>query len=526
MKKKTADMIIINARVYTVDNHFTIAEAFAVLDGKFDAVGTKKEILKKYNSEKIIDLGGKPVYPGFIDAHSHFYGYGVFAQRIDLTGTTSFEEMIELVKEWADRNPEGWIIGRGWDQNKWKNQEYPDNKLINAIFPSRPVMLTRVDGHAILVNNKALEISNLDLNQYKKFAIFKNNRFTGILLDNAADIVKDAANHPSNGEIINSLKIAQHECLKYGLTTVCDAGQSVKIVKIIDQLQYSGDLKIRIYAMLNPDEESIRFIEKNGIYKTSKLTVRAIKLYADGALGSRGACLLEPYTDMPDIMGTILYPHEFYVRFCSLAFKHNYQVCMHAIGDSANRYALSLYASFLSPANNLRWRIEHAQVVNEQDFDLFGKYSIIPSVQFVHAVSDMEWAEKRLGASRLKNAYAYRKLLAQNGWIPYGSDFPVESVNPLYGFLAGVFRKNTHGLPVNGFLPENAISREDALRSLTIWAARAGFGENETGSIEPGKFADFVVLDHDIMDVSENDIVNTLVLKTFIGGEEVYSGKN
>ncbi|NLJ07274.1 MAG: amidohydrolase [Sphingobacteriales bacterium] len=523
MKKKTVDLIVFNAKIYTVDSLFSTAEAVAIAQGKFVAAGTTDEILHRFKADKMLDLKGKTVYPGFIDAHSHFYGYGLFAQRIDLTATTSFEEILDIVKKWADENPEGWIIGRGWDQNKWKQTEYPDNQLLNELFPDRPVMLTRVDGHAVLVNNKALEISGLKLNENKKFAIFKKDRFTGILLDNAADIVKDAANHPADEEIVRALKVAQEECFKSGLTTICDAGQKVRFIEIMDKLQQKGELKIRIYAMLDPEDESVRFINEKGIFRTGRLTVRAIKLYADGALGSRGACLLMPYSDMPETKGSILFSNDFYSKYCEVAYASNYQVCMHAIGDSANRFALTLFAGFLKTSNDRRWRIEHAQVINEADFGMFGKYNIIPSVQFVHAVSDMGWAEKRLGSKRLQNAYAYKKLMSQNGWIPYGSDFPVEEVNPLPGFYAAVFRKNFNGEPEGGFLPENAISRQEALKAMTIWAAKACFEENDRGSIESGKAADFVVMDTDLLNADEKQIRQAKVLKTFVGGEEVFS---
>jgi len=526
MKKTEVDLIVINAKVYTVDSNFMIAEAFAVKNGVFEATGSTDSILRYYKSEKIIDLEGKTVYPGFIDAHSHFYGYGLFTQRIDLNGLKSFEEVLQKVAVHAKNNTEGWITGRGWDQNLWKNNEYPDNTELDKLFPDRPVMLTRVDGHAVLVNEAAIRQSGIDLNKYSEFVIKKNGRFTGILLDNAADIIKEAAANPDENYIKQCYKIAEQACFSVGLTSVCDAGLKVKFIKIIDNMHKTGELKMRVYAMFDPDEETIDFIKKNGTIINEKLSARAVKLYADGALGSHGACLLDFYDDEKSKKGSILYPMDFYQMYCQFAYENNMQVCVHAIGDSANRMVLNLFKQYLEPENDRRWRIEHAQVVHPDDLKYFKAYSIIPSVQFVHATSDMEWAGKRLGNERLKTAYAYKTLLEQNCWIPYGTDFPVENINPIYGFFAAVFRKNIDGKPENGFLPENAITRQQALQAMTIWAAKANFEEKIKGSIEKGKLADFVVLDKDILTVAENEVPLTKILQTFLSGEMVFMNKN
>lgn len=524
-RKLNVDMIVYNAKIYTVNSNFEICEAFAIKDGKFIDIGNTKKILKKYIAEKEIDLEGKAVFPGFIDAHSHFYGYGQFSQRIDLTRTQSFAEVIELVKKFADENKDGWILGRGWDQNIWVEKKYPDNNLLNELYPDRPVLLTRVDGHAVLANDEAIRLSKIKLDEYRKFMIFNNNKFTGVLLDNAADILKDAANNLTDEQIKNAFKIAEQACLKVGLTGVCDAGLKIRFIDIIRKMHEDGTLKMRIYAMLEPEEATEQFIKENGIIKTDRLTVCSLKLYADGALGSRGACLLSPYSDDARNYGSILYPSEYYQKYCQLAIDNNYQVCTHAIGDSANRIILNLYSTFLKPGNDKRWRIEHAQVVDKNDIVKFHEYSIIPSVQFVHATSDMKWAAERLGNDRVKNAYAYKELLYQNNWLPYGSDFPVEELNPIFGFYAAVFRKDNHGNPATGFQVENAISRKEALMAMTIWAAKANFEEKNKGSIEKGKFADFIVLDHDIMTTDELNILGTTVLSTFIAGEEVFSFK-
>jgi predicted amidohydrolase YtcJ len=331
------------------------------------------------------------------------------------------------------------------------------------------------------------------------------------------ELVDKLVPEPDKQTQIKALEQGQQNCFEVGLTTVCDAGLPKKDILLIDSLQKAGDLKIRIYAMLTPTDENINYFVKKGIYKTDLLNVRSIKLYADGALGSRGACLLKPYSDDPGNYGMILEPVEFYKKMCKIAYDNNYQVNTHAIGDSANRMMLNIYSEFLKGPNDRRWRIEHAQVVNPNDINKFGKYNIIPSIQATHATSDMYWADERLG-DRIKDAYTYKQLLEQNGWIPNGTDFPIEHIDPRLTFYASVARKDLEGYPENGFQIENALTREETLKSITIWAAKAAFEENEKGSIEPGKFADFVVLDSDIMKVKEREIPEVKILSTYLNG--------
>ena len=527
-QKNNVDLIVYNAKIYTVDSAFTVAESFAVKNGKFIAVGNNDEILSKYSAKEKIDLQGKTVYPGFYDAHCHFYSYGLSLQNVDLRGTKSFDEVVRKVKNFADKHPENeWIIGRAWDQNDWDVKEFPENSKLNELFPDKPVVLRRVDGHALIANDIALKKAGITANTKISGGkiIVKDGKSTGVLIDNAMELMFKVIPKENEQVVRNALLDAQKKCFAVGLTAVDDAGLDKSTILLIDEMQKSGKLKMRIYAMLNPTKENADYFISKGIYKTDFLNVRSIKLYADGALGSRGACLLHPYHDDPGNYGFLVSAINFLDSLCHLAYENNYQINTHAIGDSANRVMLHLYGKYLKGKNNRRWRIEHAQVIAPEDFKLFAQYSIVPSVQPTHATSDMYWAEDRLGSKRIKYAYAYKDLLKQNGWIAAGSDFPVEEINPLFGFYAAVVRKDQKNWPENGFEPENAISRKEALKAMTIWAAKSNFEENEKGSIEPGKFADFVVTEKDIMKAPDNELFKIKVQQTFINGEKVYSSK-
>ncbi|HPI30678.1 MAG TPA: amidohydrolase family protein, partial [Bacteroidales bacterium] len=318
-------------------------------------------------------------------------------------------------------------------------------------------------------------------------------------------------------------KEAQQHCLSLGLTTVADAGLQKNTVLLLEKLFADNTLKINIYAMLEPSSENIETFVKKGIYRKGGLHICSLKLYADGALGSRGACLLEPYSDELSNTGLMVETRDSLIHYCRLAYENNYQMCTHAIGDSAVRAMLNIYAAILKGTNDRRWRIEHAQVISPSDIGLFAQFSIIPSVQPTHATSDMLWAADRLGNERVKSAYAYKDLLKQNNWLPFGTDFPIEKADPLLTFYAAVFRKDANSQPTGGFQIENAVSRVEALKGITLWAAKGCFEENEKGSLEAGKYADFVVLDQDIMTISEEKIIATKVLHTFIRGEKMYS---
>jgi len=520
---QNADLILYNAKVYTVDEAFRSAEAFAVKDGKFLAIGSSEEILSTYTADNKIDAEGKFVYPGFYDAHCHFYGYGAnLLKRAELAGTQSTEEILERLRQHRAINPEGWLEGRGWDQNDWENKQFPDKKLLDAVFPDVPVYLIRIDGHAAWVNSAALRLAGIDATTSISGGqiLLKDGEPSGILLDEAMSLVSEKIPAPTSDFNRKALLLAQENCFKAGLTSVADAGLSREVILLIDSLQKSKQLKMRVYAMLDPsDENIIHFLEK-GPYVTERLTVRSIKLYADGALGSRGACMLEPYSDDPENYGLMMRDKDWYLGLCKLADSHGYQVNTHCIGDSANRFMLSIYADVLKVKNDKRWRIEHAQVLNPADLALFGEYAIIPSVQPTHATSDGPWAEDRLGGSRMAGAYAYKDLLEQNRWLPLGTDFPIEHIEPWLTFYAAVTRKSTD--TQHQFAASQALTREESLKGITIWPAKAAFEEEQKGSIEPGKWADFIILDRDLMTIPEDSIPGTQLDGTWVAGESVF----
>lgn len=522
---KQVDLIVHHAVVYTVDDQFSTAEAFAVSDGKIVAVGTNANILKQYKAKQSIDAGGKAVYPGFIDAHAHFVGYGQSLFQVDLFGTTSWDEVVSRVKKFADEHPqEPWIKGRGWDQNDWKDQQYPTNEMLNKLFTDRPVILTRVDGHAAVVNKKALDLAGVTAGQTLTGGEveIKDGKLTGVMIDNAVDLITAKFPVSTIDDYVKWLSAAQDSCFRVGLTTVTDCGLSYKDVQTIDGLQKEGKLNMRLYVMLSDDTANYKMYLDKGPYKTDKLFVKGIKVYADGALGSRGACLLQPYADRAGWSGFLLSNINHYDSLAQVLSKTDFQMCTHAIGDSANRTILNIYNKVLKGKNDKRWRIEHAQVINQNDFDLFRRSSIVPSVQPTHGTSDMYWAQERLGTERVKGAYAYKQLLNQNGWLPLGTDFPVEDISPFKTFLAAVVRKDAKGFPANGFQIENALTREQAIKGMTTWAAKAGFLEKEVGSIQVGMKADFIMMDKDLLKVDDKEILQTSVLVTYIGGIKVF----
>lgn len=525
--RQPVDLLVHHAKLYTVNDRFAVAEAMAVKDGKILAVGTNAEILEKFSAKNRVDAKGKPVYPGFIDAHAHFLRYGLGLTQAELVGTTSWAEILGKLRSYAAAHPEGWVVGRGWDQNDWPDKAFPINDELNRLFPNRPVYLTRVDGHAAVVNEAALKAAGVTGRETVTGGEIKlrDGKPTGVLVDNAMGLVRKAIPEPTKKQVQDGLLAAQQNCFAAGLTTVDDCGIDAPDVDLIDEMHRDGRLKMRVYAMLSDDSLNYARFLPRGPYKTDRLTVRSFKVYGDGALGSRGACLLAAYADQPAWKGFLLHEPGHFRRVAEMLVKTDFQMCTHAIGDSANRTLLNMYADVLRGKNDRRWRIEHAQVVNEADFDTFGKFNVIPSVQPTHATSDMYWAVARLGAFRVKMAYAFKRLMRQNGWIPLGTDFPVEDISPFKTFLAAVFRQDDKGYPAGGFQPENALSRQETLRGMTIWAAKSNFEEREKGSLESGKVADFIVLDRDLMTIPAKEILKTRVLATFVGGEKVYGGR-
>jgi predicted amidohydrolase YtcJ len=526
-KEYNADLLVKNAVVYTVDSTFTTADAFVVSGGKILAVGKADTLEQKYLAREVVDAGGKAIYPGFIDAHAHFYEYGLSLQEVKLTGSKSWAAILDTVKSYSLRNTDGWIIGNGWDQNIWASKQFPNKAKLDSLFPVRPVILSRIDGHAAIANQAALNIAGIKPGQTITGGKIEtiDGKLTGILIDNAVGIVTRKIPAPNEQVTQNALLDAQRNCFAVGLTTVDDCGLPYTMVSTIAALQHKGDLKMRMYVMLADQEENYDYLFKRGAYKTPGLNVRAFKVYADGALGSRGACLLKPYSDQKNWNGFLLSSQKHFEEVAAKIAAKGFQMCTHAIGDSANRVILKIYADVLKGKNNKRWRIEHAQIISPDDIKYFGNDNIIPSVQPTHATSDMVWAAKRLGPERLKTGYAYKQLMKQNGWIPLGTDFPVENINPMYTFYAATERKDLNGSPARGFQMENALNRVEALRGMTTWAAKANFEEKEKGSIEPGKYADFVILDKDIMKVKGNELPNIKVIKTYINGVKVYEKK-
>ncbi|HJW18524.1 MAG TPA: amidohydrolase family protein [Flavisolibacter sp.] len=524
-QKKKVDLVIYNATIYTVDKNFAIQSAIAIDKGKIVETGATKLLLKKYNATESKDANGKFIYPGFIDAHAHFFSYGLGLQTANLVGTTSWEEILNKLQSFAQEHTEGWLIGRGWDQNDWSIKEFPTKEKLDMLFPDRPVILSRVDGHAAIANKKALDMAGIQPGQTLNGGQveMKNGDLTGILVDNAVDLVASKVPSPSLAQVKQALLSAQQNCFAVGLTTVDDCGIDYGLALLIDSLQKSRELKMRIFAMLSDDTKNYNFLFKNGKIKTERLNVRAFKVYADGALGSRGAALLKPYSDKPGWSGFLLSSQQHFDSVANIISQHGFQMCTHAIGDSGNRTMLNIYAKYLKGKNDRRWRIEHAQVINPSDFHLFGQYNIIPSVQPTHATSDMYWAKDRLGADRVKGAYAFRQLLNENGWIPLGTDFPVEDISPFKTFYAAVFRMDAEQFPKGGFQMENALTRQQAIKGMTIWAAKSNFEEKEKGSLEKGKWADLIILDKDLMRVNAKEVLSTSVLTTIVGGETVYS---
>jgi predicted amidohydrolase YtcJ len=517
--KQQADLIVTNANIYTVDDAFSKAESFAVKDGKIIAVGTTSEIDNKYKAIDTINAEGKTIVPGFIDAHCHFLGLGFNQQAVDLVGTKSFEDVVKRVLDFQNERNNKFILGRGWDQNDWEEKEFPNKKLLDNLYPNTPIALTRIDGHAILANQAALDLGNVTVNSKIEGGevVVENGELTGVLVDNAEMLVMQHWPQPTRNDVTNALLEAQKICFDLGLTTVDDAGLNKEAIELIDSLQKSGDLKMRIYAMVSASEDNLDYFLDKGITKTDYLNVRSFKFYADGALGSRGAMLRESYSDKPGHLGLMVTDLETLKASAERIANSEFQMNTHAIGDSANHAVLQTYNKVLTGKEDRRWRVEHAQIVSPEDFELYK--NVMPSIQPTHATSDMYWAEDRVGEERIKGAYAYKQLLEAYGKVALGTDFPVERVSPFLTFYAAVARQDLEGFPEGGFQMENVLTREETLKGMTTWAAYSNFEEDEKGSIEVGKLADFIILDQDLMTVNTKEIANIKVLKTVVGGE-------
>jgi predicted amidohydrolase YtcJ len=518
--KEQVDLILHNGTFYSLNANNDTYEAVAIRNGKIVAVGPENEILNGYKSPSIYDMEKKHVYPGFIDAHAHLLGYSLMKNDLDLVGTNSWNEIIEKLKGFQSKRSSGWIVGRGWDQNDWTSQSegnfrpdgIPTNSALNSLFPQTPVVLIRIDGHAAIANDEAMRRAGVQVEN-------------GVLLDNDMTKVLNAIPLASNKEKAALLIEGQSDCIASGLTTIDEAGIDTDDLKIIDSLQKSGDFYLRVYAMLNASDKDFQYWMERGPDTTSSmLKIRSIKFMADGALGSRGACLKKAYADFLTTKGALLNdPGYFRFRFAT-AYARGFQVCTHAIGDSANAVVLKWYSELLEGVNDKRWRIEHAQVVDSADFALFQQYSVIPSVQPTHAISDAPWAMSRLGISRLRYAYNYKRLLGYSNMLALGTDFPVEVMDPLRTFHTAVFRKEfKEGSET--FATNESLSPLEALYGMTVWAAVSNFEESEKGSIEVGKLADFTVLNLDILKASEKEMLRAKVDQTIISGVVFRGGK-
>jgi len=526
INKTEIDLIIHNAKIYTIDDNNSIYEAIAIENKKIIALGKNNQILNKYKAKSKIDGGGKFIYPGLIDAHCHFLYYGLQLEMVDVSNANSFNEIIDLLIKQKGKNKTNWLVGYGWDQNQWKDKKWPNNELLNKHFQNTNVVLSRIDGHALMANKKAITTSMIPMDTIIKGGYIEKieGEFTGLFIDNAMDLIMNNIPEPTQQNKKIALLKAQQKCISLGLTTVDIAGLNRSDIELIDKLQKTDELKIKVYAMLSDNQENFNyFIDSIGQpIKTDKLNIRSFKFFADGSLGSRGACLINPYKDLETSKGFMLQEEKIFNDKLKRLKENGFQACTHAIGDSANRVILNSYAKILKNNNDLRWRIEHAQCVSSEDLIYFNRYNIIPSVQPTHATSDFSWAILRLGKERLMNCYQYYSLFKENQLIALGTDFPVEKINPIYTFYSAVFRKNIEGKPIGGFQKNESLSRNEAIKGMTIWAALANFEETEKGSLEIGKYADMVILNKDLFQTDESEILNTKVIKTIINGEIVY----
>ena len=516
-----ADLIVINSKIYTANKSNDVAKSIAVRNGKIIDIDSIN-LDNKYEAKEILDANEKTILPGLIDSHCHFYNLGLDQQVVDLRGTTSFEEIIERLKVYDLNNESNVILGRGWDQNDWEIKQFPVNTQLNSIFKNKLVVLERIDGHAYIVNDNALQLAGIDENTLVRggLVLLKNNKPTGVLIDAPMSMVDKVLPEKTTKEKVNALKEAEEISFSYGLTTVDDAGLGMEIIDLIDSLHKTNELKIKIYAMVSVSKTNIQKLKKSGKIKTPKLNVRSFKVYGDGALGSRGAALKKPYCDDPHNYGFLRTDIKDLKYYANEIANMGFQMNTHAIGDSTVSVLLKEYQKVLNDIDDPRWRIEHSQVVDLNEFNLYND-KILPSVQPTHATSDMYWAYDRLG-ERIEGAYAFKDLLSSSKRIALGTDFPVERVNPFHTFYSSIERKDLSGYPASGFQIENALSREETLKGMTIWGAYFNFEENEKGSIEKGKSADFIIIDQNIMEIEAAKIPNTKVLKTFVDGELVY----
>lgn len=539
MKGESADLILHNGSIFTLNDNNDIHQAIAIKDGKILEVGPERQILNKYGAEEYIDLQGKDLYPGWVDAHGHMLSYAKQKLSVDLIGCRSYDEMLIRIEKYQALNNRKFIIGCGWDQNLWDG-EMPNNELLSERFPNIPVCLFRIDGHALLANEYLIKKSNVftifnatpELNQggfyevdtvltTSEDGLIETIQPTGVFVDNAMNPILDEIPDFPTKELTTALLEVQHELFMYGITGVHEAGMLHQEFQLIDRLVNKEKLKLNIYGMLLPTDQNIAFARKTGIYNNNNLTIRSFKVFGDGALGSRGAFLKHAYADKHNHHGYLTTSLEHMAEIANICHSIGYQMNTHAIGDSTNRLMLELYQNIYDKNPDHRWRIEHAQVVDPKDFHLFAQAGVFPSVQPTHATSDMKWAESRLGPDRMDGAYAFNSIYQQFGMIAIGTDFPIEYIDPFRTINAAVNRKNKNNEPQNGFAKNERLTFDACIKGMTFWAAMASFQEKSLGTIEKGKDATLSIF---IDKVRANEgYQQNFAHMVFIKGKKVYS---
>ncbi|HYC51684.1 MAG TPA: amidohydrolase [Gemmatimonadaceae bacterium] len=531
-----ADLVVTNARIYTADDGRPMASAMAIRGGRILFVGSERGALTlRGASTRVLDARGATIIPGIADAHVHLLNLGMALRTVNLVGARSYEEVIARIAAKARELPAGtWITGRGWDQNDWPDTRLPHHEALSRAVPNHPVYVVRVDGHASLSNAAALRLGNVTAStrdpEGGRIERAAGGEPTGVLVDRAMGLVASRIPPATRDQVRDATLAAVREVHRFGLTSVHDAGVDAATIDVYEELARAGQYSLRNYVMIRQDDSTLaRYFRRgpqSGLYD-GHLWIRAIKISVDGALGSRGAALLDPYTDEPSHSGLILTPPARVKDVAVRALRAGFQLNVHAIGDRGNRVVLDAYEQAFRevPVADHRFRIEHAQILHHDDIPRFAELDVIPSMQATHQTSDMYWAPNRLGYSRSLGGYAWRSLLNTGVIIPNGTDFPVEDVDPLKTFHSSVSRQDANGWPTGGWFPDQRMTREEALKSMTLWPAVAAFQERDLGSLAPGKYADFVMLDRDIMTVAHGSILGTQVLATYVAGRPVYEKK-
>ncbi|MCB9832343.1 MAG: amidohydrolase [Planctomycetes bacterium] len=540
LRAQKADLIILGARIETMDLRYREVEALAVSRGRILALGGTAAIRALAAEDtRIVEAEGAFLMPGLIESHAHLAGLGQSLRSLDLKGLASYEELVARVAAAAAGRPKGaWIVGRGWDQNLWPVKEFPDHAALSAAVPDHPVLLTRVDGHALLANARAMALAGIDATtpdpEGGEIIRRSDGSPSGVFVDRAEDLIQARAPRVDPADLEASFLAAQEACFAQGITSFHDAGIATGSAFVLGRLMTTGRFKLRVYAMASvPDLETAKImIEEPPLIGgfDQRLTLRAWKIYADGALGSRGAAMLDDYSDRPGHRGLLITQAETLRAISELAIDHGYQACVHAIGDRANRMVLDVWTDLFAAHPDrldLRFRIEHAQIIHHDDLPRFARLGVIAAMQGVHCSSDMAWVPRRIAARRAElGAYAWRSLLDTGAVVCNGTDAPVESISPFECLHASVTRQDKEGQPPEGFFPAQRMTRMEALASYTLAGAYAAFEENLKGRLAPGLLADFILVDRDLRTCSDRELLGARVLRTFVGGEEVHRLKD